>query len=317
MKKISTFSVFVFLAASVFARPNLINKKNYNHSEVNNLVFRLTSEELEIKETVDSYINIEVYCNNKSFAPEVKLEGQTLSINSRNRNSISLFGGTSCSVVMYIPLGMSFNNIDIKKTSGQTQIDPALTAHTIYLQSLSGSIDINGGLFADTITIKSTSGEIEAQNLDADDLIIESTSGEIELEKYTGGTGSIRTTSGDIEVSDFAVEYAKFKTTSGDISVKNLDCDYFDFESTSGSQTTTLRNPPLAKSKMEATSGSIDITIPEGSSFEVDVHSNSGTFKDGFSNNKFVPRSTFHERINDGGAVIELITSSGDIDLDY
>lgn len=315
MKKVFVSSIILCLAAAVFAMPNMIDKKGFSNSSVNNLDFDLSSETVEIKETLDSNITVEIYCNNNRMAPEVKMNGSTLSLTSKA--ATSFWVALRCTVYVFIPQGMSFDNINLKTTSGEIKIEPALSAHSIAIRSTSGEIDVNGGLFADSITVKSTSADIEVKNLDADDLIIESTSGEIELSKYTGGTGSLRTTSGDISVLDFAVEYAKFKTTSGDISVKNLDCDYFDFESTSGSQHTTLINAPIAKSKMESSSGSLDITVPAGSHFEVDVHSNSGTFKDGFSNNRFVPRSTFHEKINDGGAVIELSTSSGDIDLDF
>lgn len=313
MKKIFIFSVLFCLAASLFALPNLIGKKQFSNASVRNLDFSLSSEVFEIKETQDSIITIEVYCNYKKYAPSISLEDSTIKVVSRAKG---FFAGVRSGVIMYIPQGMNFNDIYIETTSGEIKIDSELKAHTIKISSTSGDIEAERGLFADTVSVRATSGELELENIDADDLTVETTSGDINLKKYTGGTGSVRTSSGDIEIDDFAVEYGKFKSTSGDITVEDLECDYFDFESTSGTLCTNLINPPIAKSRMTATSGNIDITIPEGSSFEVEVHSNSGVFKDGFSNNRFVPRTPFHECINDGGALLELSTGSGNIVLD-
>lgn len=317
MKKILACSILLSAAAMVFALPNLIETQSFNHMAVNNLDFNLASEELVINETFDSNITIEIYCNNKKMAPEINCSGQNLSVVSRLHNSGFLSAGTRCTLIMYIPQGKNFKNIRLQASSGEIKLERELSANSIKITTSSGDIEGKQGLFADDIYLKASSGEIDVNNLDADTLEIETSSGDIEVQNYTGGSGSLKASSGSIDVDDFAVEYAKFKTSSGKISVKNLDCDYFDFESSSGSQYTTLKNPPLAKSAMKTTSGSIDITVPEGSSFEIDVHSNSGTFKDGFSNNKFVPRSTFHERINDGGATIELSTTSGSIELDF
>ena len=317
MKKILACSILLSVAAMVFALPNLIEKQSFNHMAVNNIDFNLSSEQLEINETFDSNITIEVYCNNNKMAPEISCSGQNLSVVSRLHNSGFLTAGTRCTLIVYIPQGKNFKDVKLQSSSGEIKLKSELTANNIKIQTTSADIESERGLFADNIFLKATSGEVDAKNLDGDTLVVETSSGDIEIQNYTGGTGTLKATSGSIDVDDFAVEYAKFKTTSGKISVKNLDCDYFDFDSTSGSQYTTLKNPPLAKSKMETTSGSIDITVPEGSSFEIDVHSNSGTFKDGFSNNKFVPRTPFHERINDGGATIEISTSSGSIELDY
>ena len=124
-------------------------------------------------------------------------------------------------------------------------------------------------------------------------------------------------TSGEIEVNGFAAEYTSFKTTSGEIDVKQLDCDYFDAKSTSGEISLELINAPLAKSSVTATSGSINIVLPKDSSFEVASHSNSGTLKNKFTSNKFVPRDTYYEKINGGGPLLELSTTSGSIEVEY
>ena len=120
-----------------------------------------------------------------------------------------------------------------------------------------------------------------------------------------------------LEAIGFAAEYANFKTSSGEIKVKKLDCDYFDAKSTSGDIYLEFQNAPIAKSTASASSGSLTIVMPEDASFEVASHSSSGTFKNKFSNNKFVPRDPYHEKINGGGPLLDLSTTSGNIELEY
>ena len=124
-------------------------------------------------------------------------------------------------------------------------------------------------------------------------------------------------TSGEIEVNGFAAEYTSFKTSSGEIEVKNFDCDYFDAKSTSGDIYLELINAPIAKSSAISTSGSINLVLPKDSSFEVASHSTSGTLNNKFTSNKFVPRDTYHEKINGGGPLIEVSTTSGSIEIEY
>ena len=319
MKKTLICSILSIFAFGLFAAPNFLEKKDFDHSSIKNLDFDLSWENLEVKETFDTNITIEVYCNDKRYAPAIKASDSTISINSKqnNFNFFSWGTGTRCTLVVYIPQGKNFKDIDIQSSSGEQKYETELRAKYIDLSASSGDIKSEKGLFADEIKIRVSSGEIYAKNLDADTLYVEASSGDIEINQYTGGTGSIKASSGEIEVDGFAVEYAKFETSSGEITVKNLDCDYFDFSSTSGEQYASLKNAPIAKSKMQASSGDITLIVPKNADFQVDVHSSSGTFKDGFSNNKFVPRETYHERINAGGPLIEINTSSGSIELDY
>lgn len=317
MKKIITGGFLMALTLNLFATPNLIEKKDFESASIKNLYVELASENIEIFETAASDFGIEIYCNNKQYIPQVKVKDSTLSIIRQKQFNISLFRYSRCDIKLFIPQEKNFNEIEIETSSAEIDINTDLIAGKIKISSTSGEIESNSCLYADNIKIKSTSGDINVKNLDADDIAIESSSGEIELGSYTGGTGSLRTTSGEISCEAFAAEYANFDSNSGQITIKNLDCDYFDSETTSGAQYFVLKNAPIAKSNITSTSGSIDLTVPKSANFEIEVHSNSGSFKDGFSNNKFVPRQSFHEKINAGGAVINVSTTSGSIELDY
>ena len=317
MKKIITGGFLMALTLNLFATPNLIEKKDFESASIKNLYVELASENIEIFETAASDFGIEIYCNNKQYIPQVKVKDSTLSIIRQKEFNISLFRYSRCDIKLFIPQEKTFDEIKIESSSGEIKSETNLVADTIKISTTSAEIELGEGLFADDIKIRSTSGDIDIHILDADNISVESNSGEIEIDSYTGGTGTVKTTSGEITIDKFGAEYAKFQSTSGEITVKELDCDYFDASTTSGSQYYSLKVAPLAKSNITSSSGSIDLTVPKSADFEIEVHSNSGSFKDGFSNNKFVPRQTFHEKINAGGAVINVSTTSGSIELDY
>ena len=313
MKKMIIGTLLVSLASSVFALPNLLDKQEVAESSIKNLDFGLAWENLEIQETYGNTIDVEIYSNNRKASPRVKTSGSTLYIDSASSFTL----GTRCTVIVYIPQHKNFNEIELKASSGEITVKTLLSAQKIFITTSSGEIYSEQGLYANIIKLRASSGDIEAHNLDANDFSAETSSGEILIKQYTGSTGILTATSGEIEVNGFAAEYTSFKTTSGEIDVKQLDCDYFDAKSTSGEISLELINAPLAKSSVTATSGSINIVLPKDSSFEVASHSNSGTLKNKFTSNKFVPRDTYHEKINGGGPLLELSTTSGSIEVEY
>jgi len=317
MKKMLLLSLSLLSVNNLFATQNLIETKTLDSSDITNLVFDLSSENVELYESTENDIVIEIYCNNKQYIPEIRQTSSSLEIIRQKKYNFSFFKYTNCLVKVFLPVSKTFDEILIEAVSGKIQIHKTLTANAITINSVSGEIESENGLFADKIKINSVSGRITSNNMDADDLTAKSNSGKIKITKYTGGTGTVCSTSGEIEIDSFAVEYGRFQSNSGRITVKDFDCDYFDTKSTSGSQYIVLKHAPIAKSNLESNSGSIDLIIPKSNSFEIEVHSNSGSFKDGFSNNKFVPRTAFHEKINNGGAVINISTTSGGITLDY
>lgn len=313
MKKLIIGTLLLSLASSIFALPNLLDKQEVTESSIKNLNFGLAWENLEIQETYGNTIDVEIYSNNRKASPLIKTSGSTLYIDSTSSFAI----GTRCTVIVYIPQHKNFNEIELKASSGEITVKTLLSAQKIFITTSSGEIYSEQGLYADTIKLRASSGDIEAHNLDANDFTAETSSGEILIKQYTGSTGTLTATSGEIEVNGFAAEYTSFKTTSGEIEVKQLDCDYFDAKSTSGEIYLELINAPLAKSSATSTSGSINIILPKDASFEVASHSNSGTLKNKFTSNKFVPRDTYYEKINGGGPLLELSTTSGSIEVEY
>ena len=324
MKKLLTFILFTSLTAGIFALPNLFKKEQFGANAIDNLNIDLSWEELVVKETYDATgIDVEIYCNYKNYAPEVSVSGSTLNIESVKRS----FGfvdlaknptGTRCTIIVYVPQKKDFDEITIHASSGDIEIERALSAKSqIKIEVSSGDITSLKGLFADNLKVEASSGDIELYNIDADDFSVRTSSGGITVEKFTGGTGSLKTTSGDIKAKNFASEYASFNSTSGTIYVKELDCDYFDADSTSGNITLDFPHAPAATSSVSSTSGDVEIYLPMRAKFSMDVSATSGTFRDKFNNNRMNPRDSYKMDYNGGGPLLKVHTTSGDITLEY
>lgn len=321
MKKIITFFILASLTACMFALPNLISKDQFSVNTIKNLEVKVSSEDVQIKETYDtSNIEVEVYCNYRKYAPEISVSGSTLYIDKTKQHK-SFFQtptGFSCTVIIYVPQKKTFDNVLLYASSGDFEIMTTLTAkNQIEIKLSSGNVNSDSGLYADEVSVLASSGDIDLYNIDADEFKVGTSSGDITIKKFTGGTGIISATSGEIEANEFASEYAQFSSSSGNISIKKLDCDYFDAQNTSGGISVELLKAPVAASSVQTTSGDIDIYLPMREKFSTDVSCTSGTFRDKFNNNRFTPRGGYEMNYNGGGTVIKLRSTSGDITLDY
>ena len=321
MKKIITVFILASLTACMFALPNLISKEQFSANSIKNLAVKISSEDVQIKETYDtSNIDVEIYCNYKKYIPEITVLGSTLYIGGNNSPK-SIFqtpSGFSCTVIIYVPQKIAFEEVLLQASSGDFQIMTTLTAKDlIQIRTSSGDISSSTGLYADEVKVSASSGDIDLYNIDADNFKVETSSGDITIKKFTGGTGTASATSGEIEANEFASEYAQFSSSSGTISIKKLDCDYFDAQNTSGGISVELVKAPIAASSVHTKSGDIDIYLPMREKFSTDVACTSGTFRDKFNNNRFTPRGGYQMNYNGGGSTIKLRSTSGDITLDY
>lgn len=145
------------------------------------------------------------------------------------------------------------------------------------------------------IDVNLLSGSIKADSIYAEQIILETKSGSIN--------------GNHLDAVDLSVSAA-----SGSINLRDISLDYFDVKAMSGSINLELIDAPIATSYISALSGSINLYIPRDADYDLRVNTLSGSFIDeitGFRGN----HCDFEKKYGDGGALIDLKTTSGSVRL--
>ena len=335
-KQILTTTLTLLAAAKMFALPPLLGDTSYKASSIDNLDINMSWENLQIKEArQDNNILVEVYCNKKKYAPDVKLSSSTLVIDSApSKIHLFSFERKNCTVIIYLPSGKKFNKTSIRLSSGSLQEATDLSAESIHLQLSSGNINC-GYLKAQTIQTISSSGSIKLEGINASDALVQASSGtistgDIQAQTFTAKTssGNIKTdslrsneavfsaTSGSIKLKDATVQDISLSTTSGGISVDGLLANKISASASSGTIGLELNGAPTKKSSVSATSGTIFISMPKDAAATIRATTASGGFVNAFTKERINSHADYENQINGGGAVLSLSTSSGRITVD-
>lgn len=293
MKKLLSVLCGLLFSSFVFANSNLVFNEIYSTYDVNNLNITLSSEEIYFKTIHGDEITVEVYCNFDKKAPEVTLVGNTLDISRKAKQTISGIN-YQCSIYIYLPDNYKFNKSEITLTSGDCEIEDFMSSEAYFVL---------------------TSGNLKVEYLEVPTAKITTTSGDIRINEYRGQNLVSISTSGNFSMDSFKGESFSIETTSGNTFLNHIKCDYFDVIATSGNVTVRTSQMIQATSRIQTTSGNIDLTVPFDSDFELTVDTNSGVFNDKISDTKQTPRNGFYKAYNNGGSAFELITTSGNICL--
>ncbi len=140
---------------------------------------------------------------------------------------------------------------------------------------------------------------------------VESSSFDISLENIVVGNVDIATKSGDIRLHDCTVKNNfACVTTSGDIR-GTASFNNFTITTRSGDCRLDLISEPIGESSFESSSGDFRVRLPESiSGFTVHFHSHSGDYRNRFTG--VSAEKNTDDRYKDGGATINIKTSSGD-----
>lgn len=293
MKKILSILSVLLFSYLLFAQNNLVFKKNYSISDISNLKINLSSEDIYFKTIYGDEISVEVFCNFDKKTPQVDLYKDTLTFSRKAKQTISGVN-YECSIYIYIPEAFKFHQVEIELTSGDCKIEDLLASE---------------GYFS------FTSGDIKADYLEIPSLEMTFTSGDLKINEFRGQNLVSKSTSGNFTLDIFKGESFSIESTSGDTSLKNVYAEYFDIFSTSGNVELKLSQMIEATSRINTTSGEIELCVPKDSDFEITVDTSSGNFEDRITGRHPNIRDSYYKMYNNGGPAFELISTSGDITL--
>ena len=217
MKKlVLTFALLLF-ATTAFSLPSLFDRQLFKVYDIKNIDTDLTWENIDIQECdeIDNIL-VEIYCNNKKWAPQIKSSGSTVIVKSKKK-SYSAFEPKKCTVIFKIPASAEFDLISLSTTSGDI-FAQALICDSLHASSTSGSIFVKT-FDGQTCSFNSTSGSQKLTNAKVNKTVNKATSGSITVEGQVLQAFDIGTTSGTIgmELDDAPLSKSRVSSTSGTI----------------------------------------------------------------------------------------------------
>ena len=266
-----------------------ITKINLDYAEGNVTVKGTDTDSVSVKEKVNKDID-------KDHQVHTWVDGDTLYIRFCVSKDIISFSGIEKSLEVTIPEAQDLDEFIINVSSGNIVLDSFTTdslnsyassgntriscsAKTIEHKSSSGNVDLSQTGNADSIKVKLSSGNLVLnQEGDCNTFDIDSSSGKIEVyQKGNVGTARLHSSSGGVKaemgtVNDLTVEVSSGPIVLDAVEVKNLNT-----KASSGHSTISLEKAPVT-SKINCSSGGIDVSIPEDSDITVHVKISSGEF---------------------------------------
>ena len=297
-----------------------ITKINLDYASGNVTVKGKDTDTVSVKETVNKDID-------KDHQVHTWVDGDTLYIRYCASKEMLNFSGIEKSLEVTIPEAQNLDDFIINVSSGDILLDSfttdslnsrsssgntkiACSAKAIEHKSSSGNVNLVQKGNADSIKVKLSSGNLVFdQEGDIDSLDIDSSSGKIEIYQ-TGnvGTAKIHSSSGGVKAEMGTVDDLTIDVSSGPIVLAADEVKNLNTKASSGHSTISLDKAP-ATSKINCSSGGIDVSIPEDSDITVHVKISSGDF------NYELPFSKEgKDYVNGNGtADMEIHCSSGDV----
>ena len=312
MKKILILTLLSAFCAQLFAGTNILSKDYYPANELTSIDCTLSFEDVTIDSIYGDEFVVEVSSNNRKLTPDFSFENGKLTVRSNKKH---YFWGDTCHVYIAIPESATPNTIEVSTASGDIDARD-FKVETINLIAASGDIVVKNVDSEKEFFLKTASGDISAKNINSVVFSAKSASGDVKIMDSKADEFYSTSSSGNNILEFITSNFLSSSTSSGEIETNGITCEYFNLDSSSGDITIKLTQAPKATSTINTTSGSVDIRLPRSSAFEMRVSSNSGTFDDEFYDEEISPRREFRSKYNGGGTLIQVHTTSGDINLD-
>lgn len=312
-----TISSLFFIAGTniLFALPALVSSTQYKTSSVSSLSFNLRWENIEIEASDTNEITVDIHCNNRRYAPEVKLASNTLIIESVQLKKTIIMNHNKCTVIVKVPENLDFDKIKLHTSSGNIQSSLRMSAKESLIEASSGDIRIEG-INSKIAKVQASSGSISFKNFSGTDFFSQTSSGSIKLQNIAAQGLESRASSGNIVLDNISAKNFVSQASSGNITGQNLACQGFDISTSSGTIGLEFIQAPSLKSTVQSTSGTQYISIPKDSKINLQVTTSSGRFINTFTGEKISSHTNYKEELNGGGPLLKLSSSSGSITLD-
>lgn len=299
---------------------NHLTSQDFPSEDVKNITIKTTYETLEFSEIYGTDISIDVYSNNNTILPEIKLENNTITIKSSViTKSKKATLGDICKIIIYLPKDIWLNSLSIlyapELFSQETEhpqkneefIIPAIKSLNTTIETINTSI--TGKNITGNIVLKTKNGNIKLENITPKQVSKTKTTTKEDIQLYA------TTNSGTITISNFTGSYLSLKS-GNNITARNIAPEIFEIKSLEGNIVATIKNSPLATSEIRTKSGNIQIFMPKNNSYTINVTSLRGTFIDKIDPQRKTRPHTITKNYNNGGPSINLETLTGTIELE-
>ncbi len=214
-------------------------------------------------------------------------------------------------LTVFVPEDIKLSDLEIDTVSAEISLDSLQSDHAD-IESTSGNIRLTDFTVTEATEISSVSADISLDKLQSDSASIETTSGSVKLAdcKVTE-KAEVSTVSGNLE-AEFDQPLGEFEgdATSGKLQVSAPSVDLFDAETVSGAVILSSQSAPK-ELKIDTTSGNVDLSLPQDSSFTLKFSTTSGSFSTDLPSTKDGGRYTFGQ----GSGRYTIATTSGDVHI--
>lgn len=283
--------LFAFLNANVFAEELRTLKENtFQVKDYQNIYVNASGTDVKIESWDKQEVYVKILGNNKAEEKlkfEVYQEGDVVKIIIKKKNSFWNWFSSHISSRVEAKVPAKFN-ANVETSGGDIKVT-----------------GMTGGFKFDT-----SGGDIMLLNLNGK-VTAETSGGDIQLSSHNGEM-FLSTSGGDITTKDVEGNL-KAETSGGDIKIDSKDGKIYG--STSGGDIIISYKGENKGIKAETSGGDIQAYLPANFKANVHLETSGGEVESHFKNSKTikVKRSELTAEFNNGGPVLDLETSGGDV----
>lgn len=186
--------------------------------------------------------------------------------------------------------------------------------------------------YTSDILAGTSSGNTAIEGFNLNKLIAETSSGNLYLKSFASQNCQLRSSSGNINVENGTADQFRSETSSGDILLSDLLAKNSVLTSSSGSITANRITGHLKAASssgevlieymkfennidVSTSSGKVSLRLPQGAEFVLDAKSSSGLIRNTFPLSGYYDRNHMAGTAGNGVNKINLVTTSGDINI--